>query len=109
MRFFLLQKYLKKIQSHKLRGSDRMEDTITVNCKELDDAIEKANRLVELLREAQQIIDSLSGKSSRPSLREPLMIAIETIRQECETRAQSYGGTCQGSPWERIAKGNSAD
>lgn len=83
--------------------------TIEVNSEEFDNAIEKANRLVELLREAQQIIDSLSGKPSRPSMRESLMIAMETIRQECETRAQSYGGTCQGSPWERIAKENSAD
>lgn len=36
------------------------EITIEVNSEELDQAIEKANRLVELLREAQQIIDSLS-------------------------------------------------
>lgn len=28
----------------------------------LDAAVEKANRLVELLREAKQIVDSLSGK-----------------------------------------------
>ena len=35
---------------------------IKVNCEELDKAIEKANRLVELLREAKQIIDSLSPK-----------------------------------------------
>ena len=35
--------------------------------------------------------------------------AVESICQELETRAQSYGGTCQGSPWERIAKENSAD
>lgn len=83
--------------------------TIEVNSEELDQVIKKANRLVELLREAQQIVDSLSGKPSRPSMRESLMITMETIRQECETRAQSYGGTCQGSPWERIAKGNSAD
>lgn len=35
---------------------------IEVDSDELDIAIEKANRLVELLREAQQIISSLSGK-----------------------------------------------
>lgn len=35
---------------------------IEVDSDELDIAIEKANRLVELLREAQQIISSLSGR-----------------------------------------------
>lgn len=33
---------------------------VKVNYEDLDIAIEKANRLVELLREAKQIIDSLS-------------------------------------------------
>lgn len=32
---------------------------ISLDSKELDQAIEKANRLIELLREVQQIIDSL--------------------------------------------------
>lgn len=32
---------------------------ITVNAQDLDIAIEKANRLVEILREAQQIVNSL--------------------------------------------------
>lgn len=36
------------------------ELTIPIRVENLDQAIEKANRLVELLREAQQIIDSLS-------------------------------------------------
>ena len=36
--------------------------TIHFDCTELDVAIEKANRLVELLREASAIIDSLSGQ-----------------------------------------------
>lgn len=36
---------------------------VEVCTEDLDEAIEKANRLVELLREAQQIIDSLFGKS----------------------------------------------
>lgn len=35
---------------------------INVDSDALDTATEKANRLVELLREAQQIINSLSGK-----------------------------------------------
>ena len=33
-----------------------------IECDGLDDAIEKAKRLVELLREAQQIIDSLKSE-----------------------------------------------
>lgn len=37
------------------------ELTLSVNCSELDSVIDKANRLVELLREASQIINSLSG------------------------------------------------
>ena len=43
-----------------VRGVSKLPDIkIKVNCDELDKAIEKANRLVELLREAKQIIDSL--------------------------------------------------
>lgn len=40
---------------------------ISLDSGALDNAIEKANRLVELLREVQQIVDSLSGaeKSER--------------------------------------------
>lgn len=56
-----------------------MENTITVNCKELDNAIEKANRLVELLREAQQIIDSLSGKEQNHSRPDAFMVALNEI------------------------------
>lgn len=36
--------------------------TIHIDCTELDVAIEKANRLTELLREASNIIDSLSHR-----------------------------------------------
>ena len=35
--------------------------TIEINTEQVDEAIEKANRLVELLKEAEQIIDSLTG------------------------------------------------
>lgn len=35
------------------------EVTIKINDEELDVAIEKAKQLVELLKEAQQVIDSL--------------------------------------------------
>lgn len=34
---------------------------ISINCEDLDEVIEKTSRLVELLREAQQIIASLSS------------------------------------------------
>ena len=34
---------------------------VCLDSEALDNAIEKANRLVELLREAQLIVDSLSG------------------------------------------------
>lgn len=47
-----------------------VEINIDVETKKLDEAIEKANRLIELLREAQQIIDSLSdNRKSQEMLR----------------------------------------
>lgn len=36
---------------------------IEIDSEELDAAIEKANRLIELLREIQQIASSLSGRN----------------------------------------------
>lgn len=39
--------------------------TVTVNCEELDIAIEKANQLMELLTEVHRLIDSLQGKVDR--------------------------------------------
>ena len=36
---------------------------VDVDSSSIDAAIEKANRLVELLREASSIIDSLSGRT----------------------------------------------
>ena len=38
------------------------ELTVEVDANGLDEAIEKANRLIELLTEVQQLIDSLFGK-----------------------------------------------
>ena len=38
--------------------------TAKVDMTEIDEAIKKANRLVELLQEASTIADSLSGKTS---------------------------------------------
>lgn len=43
------------------------EMAVNVSCENLDVMIEKANRLIELLREAQQIIDLLSGKEKLKS------------------------------------------
>ena len=40
---------------------------ISVDSKNLDAAISQANRLVELLREVQQIISSLSGTNKSES------------------------------------------
>lgn len=51
------------------RGNDTEKEratkeiSIPVNFENLNEAIEKANRLVELLKEASLIIDSLSGKN----------------------------------------------
>lgn len=55
------------------------EITIEVNSEELDQVIEKANRLVELLREAQQIIDSLSGKERNHSRLDAFKVALDEI------------------------------
>lgn len=52
---------------------------IDVNSEELDNAIEKANRLVELLREAQQIVDSLSGKERNHSRLDAFKVALDEI------------------------------
>ena len=58
------------------------EMTIEVNSEGLDQAIEKANQLVELvelLREAQQIIDSLSGKERNHSRLDAFKVALDEI------------------------------
>ncbi len=43
---------------------DKLNLPIEIDTKQLDEAIEKANRLLTLLREAQTIINSLSGGHS---------------------------------------------
>ena len=66
---------LKQLEASKYGGTRVKEDVsnnkrtnrstdveIKVESKELDEAIEKANQLTELLREAQKIVDSLSNK-----------------------------------------------
>lgn len=37
---------------------------IEIDTKDLDDALEKANKLIELLKDAQQIVYSLSNSNS---------------------------------------------
>lgn len=39
-----------------------LDVNVTMNTDEIDEAIEKANRLVELLREASSLASSLAGK-----------------------------------------------
>ena len=41
---------------------------LSIDSTELDDAIEKANRLAELLKEAKDIIDSLSIQNQRKEM-----------------------------------------
>lgn len=47
-----------------------MDETVKVgiDVEPIDEAIEKANQLCKLLREAQQLIDSLLGKTSKSQL-----------------------------------------
>ena len=59
------------------RGESYMESkvAISLDTTDLDEAIEKANRLVELLREATQIIDSLSSINSKVNADELAVLA----------------------------------
>lgn len=45
----------------------KKEVEISLDSRALDQAIEKANRLAELLREVQQMIDALFGKEKSES------------------------------------------
>lgn len=49
---------------------DEIKIKFSVDTQELDEAAEKANRLVQLLKEAETLIHSLSG-SDQPSLEYP--------------------------------------
>lgn len=53
---------------------------IQVNVEQIDTAIEKANRLVELLREASDLIDSLSGARVQKGAPKNL---IQQVVSEC--------------------------
>jgi len=46
-------------KTNEQKGLKNLRIKIIVDTKELEETLEKANRLVELLREAEQIIDSL--------------------------------------------------
>ena len=65
--FAKVLKSLFVVQPLMIEGSDKMpklpDIKVKVKYEDLDIAIEKANRLVELLREAKQIIDSLGRES----------------------------------------------
>ena len=56
--------------------------TIEINTEQVDEAIEKANRLVELLKEAVQIIDSLCGKSRADMCNLALAGALEELKSQ---------------------------
>lgn len=45
-----------------VRGKDK-QIKIEIDTKDLDDALEKANKLLELLKEVQQIVYSLSNSN----------------------------------------------
>lgn len=71
-----------------MNESKKPHTKVLVDFSELDTAIEKANRLVELLREASDIIDSLSGRaiSSADDVVDKVMRALGTM--------ESSGGCC---------------
>ena len=59
-----MEKVEKMESSSEQSRARNMRFRIKVDCSDLDKAIEKANRLAELLREAAAIISSLSGSVS---------------------------------------------
>lgn len=68
--------------SNKKRDKPSVEVGIKVDSKELDEAIEKAKQLTELLREAQKIVDSLSNKrctSDKDRVLEAFILASKEI------------------------------
>lgn len=70
--------------SDKKRNKPSIEVDIKVEHMELDEAIEKANQLIELLREAQKIVDSLSGKkctSDKDHTLEAFILASKEIME----------------------------
>ena len=70
------------------KPSTEIEVDIKVEHKELDESIEKANQLVELLIEAQKIVDSLSGKkctSDKDQVLEAFILASKEIITESES------------------------
>ena len=69
MKFFLLRKYLKKIQSHKLRGSDYMEVTITGTPKEIYEFLvgnQKPSQTESFLYALKLIEKERAGESGIP-------------------------------------------
>lgn len=65
--FYPIKRFKRKTQMEEEVSGVKKEVEISLDSKTLDQAIEKANRLAELLREAQQMIDSLFGKEKSES------------------------------------------
>lgn len=74
------------METKKASRDDNMVITVSVDTTELDDAIEKANRLVELLQEAQQIISSLNGESSPVDITNLADLMSKSIRDTISKR-----------------------
>lgn len=75
--------------SNKKRDKPSVEVGIKVDSKELDEAIEKAKQLTELLGEAQKIVDSLSNKrctSDKDRVLEAFILASKEIIEEEKAR-----------------------
>lgn len=65
--FYPIKRFERKTQMEEEVSGVKKEVEISLDSKTLDQAIEKANRLAELLREVQQMIDSLFGKEKSES------------------------------------------
>lgn len=59
---------------------------IEFEAKGLDTIIEKANRLVQLLREAEQIVNSLSGKGTSEAIKKFTKLVETHLEEELKNR-----------------------
>lgn len=72
------------------------EICIQVNTEGIDEAIEKANRLKELLEEVQASIDSLSSKNHKENMAVDCAVQhIQALLKQCEeSRKADFGEPC---------------
>lgn len=72
------------------------EICIQVNTEGIDEAIEKANRLKELLEEVQTSIDSLSSKNHKENMAVDCAVQhIQALLKQCEeNRKADFGEPC---------------